>query len=494
MKMKKNVWIAIAGLAAWAPQARCESRPPNIVFVLADDISAKDLRCYNPNGIKLPTIEKLAREGVQFQTAWAAPVCGPTRAILQTGKYPFRQGHFENAFHPNIPLWSNPRHRLIGRVLGGAGYVNSWYGKIHFGGTPIDYGFDEYCTTQWWDGYDGPFTSAIKTTNGMYAVSWYWHPGEIANGKGIPTGPEDFGPQIESEHLLDFITRNQNNPFFLYWPSNLPHMAHRGGTPITSNWFSPDVPECDSETGALTGRKTAGSIGSNMQFLDHKLKLIINRLDALGILNDTIIMLAGDNGTPGYGKGKFESEVALHVPFIVWSASPKWVKPRGLSPVLVDFSDILPTLADLAGAEIPEGIDGHSFAPYLRGEAFTPREWIFMQFNNARWLRDDRWLLDGYGRFYDCGSERDESTGYGVLPPKAPLGLNGPKDPTIGYQDVTESRDPEVIAARKRFEGYLKDLPGPDYNNPETKAGWARFRKNHPPIKIYRPDYLKTSE
>ena len=119
MKMKKNVWIAIAGLAAWAPQARCESRPPNIVFVLADDISAKDLRCYNPNGIKLPTIEKLAREGVQFQTAWAAPVCGPTRAILQTGKYPFRQGHFENAFHPNIPLWSNPRQSRqtsIGKV------------------------------------------------------------------------------------------------------------------------------------------------------------------------------------------------------------------------------------------------------------------------------------------------------------------------------------------------------------------------------------------
>jgi arylsulfatase A-like enzyme len=225
-----------------------------------------------------------------------------------------------------------------------------------------------------------------------------------------------------------------------------------------------------------------------MQFLDRKLELIVNRLDELGILDNTIIMVAGDNGTPGYGKGKFESEVGPHVPFIVWS--PKLVKQRGHSPVLVDFSDILPTLAELGGAEVPKGIDGHSFAPYLKGQAFEPREWIFLGYDNARWLRDGRWLLDGYGRFYDCGSIRDESTGYGVLPPPAPLGSNGPKDPNIGYRDVSESRDPEIIAARKRFETILKDLPLPDYNDPETKKAWKKFRANKPPVKVFRPDYL----
>ena len=426
-----------------------------------------------------------------FESAWSAPVCGPSRAILQTGKYPFNQGYFENYVEPNIPLWRNPRHQPIGQVMRAAGYVNAWYGKIHFGGTPVDYGFDEYCTTQWWDGYDGPYTSAQKTTKGMYAVSWYWHPGLLANGKGIPTGPEDFGPQIESERILDFITRHKDKPFFLYWPTNLPHGAHRGGTPMNSNWFSPDVPECDSETGALTGRKIAGSLASNMKFLDDKLKLIINRLDALGILDNTIIMVVGDNGTPGYGKGRFESEVALHVPFIVWA--PKLVRQRGTSPVLVDFTDILPTLAELGGAELPEGIDGCSFAPYLRGEAFESREWIFMQFNNARWLRDERWLLDGYGRFYDCGNERDESVGYKNLQQRKPLS-SVLKDPNMGYRDVTESKDPEVIAARKQFEDYLKALPGPNYNDPETTAAWEKFRQHHPPVDVYRPDYLGASE
>lgn len=483
MKIRTLILCLIAALGSAA-----EARKPNIVFLLADDVSAKDLRCYNPNGVKLPFIEKLAKEGVLFESAWASSTCGPSRALLQTGKYPFKQKHFENSVEPNIPLWKNPRHTLIGQVLKKAGYVNAWYGKIHFGGTPVDYGFDEYCTTQWWDGYDGPYQRPEKTTNGMYAVSWYWHPGEIADGKGLPTGPEDFGPQIESERILDFIARNKDNPFFLYWPSNLPHMAHRGGTPMNGNWFYTDVPECDAK-GQPTGKRIPGSLGSNMQFLDQKLKLIVDRLDELGILDDTIVMIAGDNGTPGYGKGKFESEVAPHVPFIVWN--PKRIKPRGHSPVLVDFSDILPTLAELGGADVPAGIDGHSFAPYLEGKAFKPRDWIFLEYDNARWLRDERWLLDGHGRFYDCGSERDESTGYGVLPPRAPLGSNGPKDPNIGYRDVTESQDPEVVAARKRFEEILKDLPGPDYNDPETKAAWERFRKHHPPVKVYRPDYLE---
>jgi arylsulfatase A-like enzyme len=481
--MKCKIWLLILLLQG----AALGVEKPNIVFVLADDVSAKDLQCYNQHGAELPMIGKMAEEGVMFQTAWAAPVCGPSRAILQTGKYPFKQDYFENYVEPNIPLWRNPRHQLVGQVLKKAGYANAWYGKIHFGGTPVNYGFDEYCTTQWWDKYDGPFQSPEKSTAGMYAVSWYWHPGLLENGKGLPTGPEDFGPQIESERILDFITRHKEKPFFVYWPSNLPHMAHRGGTPMNGDWFYPDVPVCD-DAGHPTGERIPGSLASNMKFLDDKLTLIVRRLEELELLDNTIIFVAGDNGTPGYGKGQFGSEVAPHVPFVVWS--PKLVKRRGASPVLVDFSDILPTLAELCGAQIPEDVTGKSFAPYLQGKPFEPREWVFMQFNNARWLRDERWLLDGYGRFYDCGRERDESTGYGPLAPSEPLGSNGPKDPDIGYKDVSESHDPEAIAARKRFELILKDLPGPDCNDPETKQAWKKFRQWKPPVEVYRPDYL----
>jgi arylsulfatase A-like enzyme len=482
-----------AALAALSQGAAPTDRP-NIIFVLADDISAKDLAAYkpdNPYGIKLPMLDKMAKEGVMFQTAWATPLCGPSRAMLHTGKYPCKTGYFENQVSPQTPFWRDPRHALTGRVLQSAGYKNAWYGKIHFGGTPVDYGFDEYCSAQWWDGYDGPHQApAGRDAAGMYAISWYWHPGLLADGKGVPTTPEDFGPQIESERLLDFITRHKDGPFFVYWPTFLPHMAHKPGMPMAApgSWFYPDVPECDAQ-GRPTGKKIPGSLASNMQFLDQKLQLIVKRLEDLGILNNTIIMLAGDNGTPGYGKGRFESEVALRVPFIVWG--PGLVKPVGPSPVLVDFTDILPTLAELGGAKIPDDVSGHSFAAYLLGKPFVPRDSIFMQFDNARWLRDPRYLLDGNGRFYDCGEGRDETAGWGDLQVGHPLGSAGPKKPGVGYKDVTKSTEPKVVAARTRFEEISRKFPGPDYEDPATRAAWKSFRKRSQPVKVYQPDYLE---
>lgn len=485
---------AAAGMLAGGTVCYAAADRPNIIFVLADDISAKDLAVYkpdNPYGIKLPMIEKMAREGVLFQTAWASPVCGPSRAMLHTGKYPYKTGYFENQVEPETPLWRDPRHTLVGKVLQSAGYVNAWYGKIHFGGTPVSYGFDEYCTTQWWDGYDGPHQApeARDSAGPMYSISWYWHPGLLADGKGVPTTPEDFGPQIESERLLDFISRHKDKPFFVYWPSNLPHKAHKPGISMAApaSWFNPDVPECDAQ-GRPTGKKIAGSLTSNMQFLDQKLTLMAQRLEELGILNNTIIMIAGDNGTPGYGKGRFESEVALRVPFIVWG--PGLVKQTGASPVLVDFTDILPTLAELGGAKIPEGVSGHSFADYLLGKPFIPRKSIFMQFDNARWLRDQRCLLDGNGRFYDCGDGRDETDGWGVLEEGQPLGSAGPKNPGVGYKDVTESREVSVITERRRVEENSRQFPGPDYDDPETRAAWKSLRNVKPPVKVFSPDYL----
>jgi uncharacterized sulfatase len=99
--MKCKIWLLILLLQG----AALGMEKPNIIFLLADDVSAKDLQCYNQHGAELPMIGKMAEEGVMFQTAWAAPVCGPSRAILQTGKYPFKQGYFENYVEPNIPPW-----------------------------------------------------------------------------------------------------------------------------------------------------------------------------------------------------------------------------------------------------------------------------------------------------------------------------------------------------------------------------------------------------
>jgi arylsulfatase A len=125
---------------------------------------------------------------------------------------------------------------------------------------------------------------------------------------------------------------------------------------------------------------------------------------------------------------------------------PGIVKPAGACRELIDLSDILPTLLDFSGTKVPENyvIDGRSFAPLLRGEAYEPREWIFSYLLGNRILRDKRWLLEGDGKFYDCGESRDGS----------------------GYREVTGSHDPEVAAARKRFEEILADLPAPAPDDP----------------------------
>jgi arylsulfatase A-like enzyme len=125
---------------------------------------------------------------------------------------------------------------------------------------------------------------------------------------------------------------------------------------------------------------------------------------------------------------------------------PGVVKPLGNSGELVDLSDILPTLADLAGAKLParQIIDGRSFAPLLRGEKGPTREWIYSYLGGRQILRTKRWLLEDNGpghpgRFFDCGDSRDGT----------------------GYRDVTDSTDPEVLAARKRFKKILADKPLP---------------------------------
>jgi arylsulfatase A-like enzyme len=238
----------------------------------------------------------------------------------------------------------------------------------------------------------------------MYGAQWYWHPGLIANGKGIPTGSDDFGPKIELDSLLSFVGRKSEKPLFVYWPTNLPHHEYQGNI---KSWVRPDVPEFD-KNGKVTGKRIKGTMQSNLEFVDFAMGKIVDKLIAMNELDNTIFFLMGDNGTAGYGKGKPESEIAIHVPFMVWG--PKLLKVKGRSDVMVDFTDLLPTFIDLAGFKTDHRLDmdGHSFASYLLGEKFKPREWISAQLDSARWIRTREWLLDGKGELWYCGKEFDE--------------------------------------------------------------------------------------
>ncbi len=431
---------------------------PNIILVLADDLSARDLALYG-GPIRTPNLDRMARLGVAFRDAWSAPLCGPSRAILHTGKYPHHQGYYENQITPKVPFFRDARHLPLLKMAAGAGYATGMFGKIHHGGDPAEYGAQEHCLARYWEGYDGPFQKKTEPRGGMYAISWYWHPGVVVNGVGLPTGPEDFGPEIECDHLLRFIDRNRDRPFFAYWPSNLPHMAH---DPKADRWYYTDVPELDAGD-RRTGRRVKGSLASTVAYLDAQIGRILAHLERSGIADRTVLIFTADNGTADGDKGSYDRDFAIRVPFVA-SGGP--VRPIGESRALVDFTDIWPTVADLVGHDGAANADGKSVAPLLLGQPFVPRETIRMAMGDGRWIRDADWLLDGRGRFWDTRGAPSQDA----------------------YRDVSQSGDPEVAAARERFDGHLRDFPPPDEDDPMTRDAWRKFRsKGKKPSRASNP-------
>jgi arylsulfatase A len=383
--------------------------------------------------------------------------------MLMTGKYPHHQGYWENQVTPRVPYFRDPRHLPLLRMVRQAGYRTGFFGKVQHG-NPEDMdgiGADTYLTYRYWEGYDGPDQGRGGTGRaGMYGVSWYWHPGLIADGKGVPTTPSDFGPDMEARAVMGFAESNKNRPFFAYWPTNLPHMAYDKDA---GTWNYTGVPGLDAD-GKPTGGRVPGSLASTMGCLDSLVGSVVQKLESLNLAGNTIIIFLADNGTAGPDKGKYERDVALRVPFVVTGGPVRNLGPSG---ELVNFADLWPTIADLAGYEGPRNCDGHSFAPLLLGRPWTPRGYSLMAMNNARWIRDDRWLLDGQGRFWDVDGAEN-----------------------IGdYKDVTLSTSPGVAAARRRLQALLdQSLPLPDYNDPLTRDSWRKFRKDGKgDVKIHRP-------
>ncbi|MBE3097382.1 MAG: sulfatase-like hydrolase/transferase [Planctomycetes bacterium] len=419
-------------VAAAAPAARL----PNFIIILADDLGAKELGCYGQREYKTPNLDRLAAEGMRFETCYAEPLCSPTRVALMTGQYGFRTGYFNLMGRPYVPKPDSPEYDVGAKVifsdlLKTRGYATALSGKWQLPGkvpTLIhDCGFDEY--RMWAYAHNLPpgvtHTGAFEDA-GKKKPARYWNPCIMENGKYIPTTANDYGPDLFNGFVIDFLRRHKQEPFCVYYTSPLTHAPY-DPTPDPNN----------------PGNKWPKGFKSNLEYLDVLMGRLVKAVDDLGLGEQTVILFVGDNGTGSQGKGQV-SELGARVPLIVrW---PGTVAAGTVSRELADVSDVFPTVAELAGARIPDGlvIDGVSLAPTLRGGKEEHRPWIFSFLGQGRVLRDKRWLLESPGpgkeRFFDCGDRRDGT----------------------GYRNVTGSTDPEVVAARKRFDEILKNLPGPD--------------------------------
>lgn len=316
-----------APTAESAPAPRAAGRP-NIILILADDLGVEGLNSYGGE-YHTPNLDRLASEGVRFENAHATPLCTTSRTRIMTGQ--------ENHRNYEAFAYLAPNQVTFAHVLKQAGYATGIVGKWQLSGngfdgrtgaTPEQAGFDE---SQLWQRY--PLDAR---------GSRYWGPTRVINGRTV-IREEGFGPDNDLDFAFDFIERHKERPFFLYFPMTLVH--------------DPFVPTPATLDAAGDKDRWSGMIS----YMDRQVGQLLDRLKALGIDENTVVIFTGDNGTnrritsvrQGFpiagGKG-LPTVNGTHVPLIV--RAPHSVPAGKVTEALFDLTDVLPTLADLAGAKL----------------------------------------------------------------------------------------------------------------------------------------------
>jgi arylsulfatase A len=411
--------LYLAALAALALPAAAAPQKPNILFIFGDDAGIDSFGCYGSDRAKslTPNIDALAKTGTKFERCYATPLCGPSRCVIMTGRYGFRSGGLTNQTAGNASFKDEPS---LAKILKSAGYATGMAGKWRqMSDSPGDWGFDEFITDP-------------------TAAGWYWKQSYTKNGKEVMTDKEVYCPDVNNDFAIDFIRRHKDQPFYFYLPSHLIH--------------GPILRTPDSKPGV----EARQLYDDNIAYLDKTVGTLVAELEKLGLREKTLILFSTDNGTsqvgyqpqhdPNSTTGKIGGR-AMHgikgqlleggsrVPLI---ANWKGTTPAGkVLNDLIDFSYLLPTFAEAAGATLPANVkfDGRSFLPQIRGESGTPREWIYVQLGAGWYVRDDGWKLNQNGELF---SMKDA--------------------PFVEAPVPADSKDPAAQAARKRLQTVLADL------------------------------------
>ncbi|MFA6173636.1 MAG: sulfatase-like hydrolase/transferase [Kiritimatiellales bacterium] len=398
--------IATGSIAAEKTPAR-----PNIVVILADDLGFEELGCYggakykNLGAVRTPNLDAMAREGMLFRYCFSTPVCSPARAELLTGKYNHRSGFIDIAGRNGAtPSLDTQAHPTVAMQLKAAGYVTAVAGKWHVG--PPE------------DMHEIPLTAEADTD--------YPHPREcgfdrqcIIGGAHLELYGEPkagaYTPDILQGWALRFLEsrKGKAEPFFLYYPSPIPHV------PLLPTPLNPDGPRGEIKGNFGQNRGDNANYPYLIEYLDKQVGEVLSKLTELGLRENTLVVFTGDNGTHRAittemrdgreikgGKGMM-TDTGSQVPLLAgW---PGVIQAGSRYEGLVDFTDILPTCLELAGAKAPGGIDGISFAPQLSGKPGKVREWTHSLLVDKYFVRDAKWKLRENGRLYDVSkSPRDE--------------------------------------------------------------------------------------
>ncbi len=368
MTRRQFLETAAAGATSAIPAASADSPQPNIILFLADDLGFGNLGCYGQKEIT-PNLDRLAAHGVRFTQAYAgSTVCAPSRCCLETG---YHTGHARTRgnMYPNLPLL--PGTPTLGSVLRNAGYRTGLVGKWalgHLGSTgyPLDQGYDDFL---------GYFSQT-------HAHNYYpehlldGRSARLLRGNMAKSRRNDYAPDLFIERALDFVGAQDNRPFFLHFSTTIPHANNEMGRDLGDGMEIPtygayadrDWPDPEKGFAAMVTR------------MDSDIGRIVNQLEALGKSDNTLILFASDNGPHregGHNPDFFDDngplrgakrdlyEGGIRVPAIArW---PARIEAGRVSGHPWAFWDLLPTFAEIAQADVPEGLDGISILPELTG-------------------------------------------------------------------------------------------------------------------------------
>ncbi len=406
-----------------------------------------------------PALSKIANEGVWLETSWSATVCAPSRAMLMTGRYAsshkwwhnrdFGMSTDEEGKEVIYPLYESSPN-LIGHIAKKAGYDTFWAGKTQMWEADLTrFGFDEIVQT-----FHGanPFSTfrvtprvvdgirqfinhdtgnPVKTSYPQASVLFrpnvllVNHPEAKQPKTWWPNTPESeadyglntYGPDVLQEFIFDFIERKheEERPFFVYHTANLGHDNFDFLNPQSGEKWpgTPRLEWTDSGykrlptniTGSEGNYETHGTITepgvhTHLEYLDYQVWRYLNKMRELGIEDNTILIFTSDNGTWGYGKGKEVKQRGTHVPFIVYAPGAHLSKV-GRQNIISDLTDVLPTLAEVMGAELPDGLLGKSLWPYLTTDTSEHRDWIYSYKAGRQLVRGKHLLRDGNKKWWD---------------------------------------------------------------------------------------------
>jgi len=418
--------------------------PRNILLIMADDLGIEGLSCYGGTDYQTPHLDALAADGLRFTHAYSQPLCTPTRLEIMTGRENHRNWQYFGILPPGEPTFGHLMQKLGYKTCISGKWQLQSYDPPDFpnaekrrgtGMHPKDAGFDGYSL----------FHSLHTEDKG----SRYANPTYLQDGKLIKEVEGKYGEDLWVDYIVDFWEANKEEKTFVYYPMALPH------------W--PMVPTPDSEVWeddpSRRLEESTEYFPDMVAYMDKLIGRLVQELDELGLREDTLILYYSDNGTDKritshlgeeevLGGKATPAQTGIRVPLIAnW---PGKIQP-GLCEDLVEPSDFLPTLAELAGGKVPANWrpDGVSFAPQLLGKPGTPRDWAFFWYDpRPGWDKEafsrHIFALDHHYKLFSDGRMFDIE---GVTMREVPLD--------------TDALSPEAEAARTKLQGAIDQMMQP---------------------------------